>query len=248
VLFRRSQRATIGVATEVDRERRRQIAGCLAVSLVPSPTINLQSRRRVRLAIVALATLIVVAAMAFDTKIVKIGSPADTQPGAFSAAAFGAAEFPKVQAAIESRAVDAAKLASAVAKDKEAAAKEYGVEAGTGAEMSVKFTGVVGKGESGVYAVQVSDVPSTLTVRVQTGPAINGTDLRDATGTIAFGQFVNQIDYQNAGSALNKEMKKQVLSKVDASALSGKTISVVGAFKLINPNSWLVTPVKLDVQ
>ena len=91
-------------------------------------------------------------------------------------------------------------------------------------------------------------MPSTLVVRVQTGPAINGTDLRDATGTIAFGQFVNQIDYQNAGSALNKEMKKQVLSKIDTATLTGKTISVVGAFKLINPNNWLVTPVKLDVQ
>lgn len=87
-----------------------------------------------------------------------------------------------------------------------------------------------------------------MLIRVQTGPAINGTDLRDATGAIAFGQFVNQIDYQNAGSALNKEMKKQVLSKIDASKLAGKTISVVGAFKLINPNNWLVTPVKLDAQ
>jgi predicted lipoprotein len=83
---------------------------------------------------------------------------------------------------------------------------------------------------------------------VQTGPAINGTDLRDATGTITFEQFTNQIDYQNAGSALNKEMKAQVLSKIDNGNLTGKTLSVVGVFQLINPNSWLVTPVRLDVQ
>jgi predicted lipoprotein len=30
--------------------------------------------------------------------------------------------------------------------------------------------------------------------------------------------------------------------------LTGKTISVVGVFQLINPNGWLVTPVKLDVK
>jgi len=201
-----------------------------------------------RLIVVSAATLVLVAAMALDTKVVKIGSPADVQPNAFSPAEFGAAEFPKVQAAVEKRAVDARTLADAIAKDKDAAAKQYGVPASIGPEMSVKFTGVAGKADSGVYYVTVDGLPNTLRLRVQTGPAINGTDLRDATGTITFGQFVNQIDYQNAGSAINKEMKKDVLSKIDNTQLTGKTISVVGVFKLVNPNSWLVTPVKLDVQ
>ena len=79
-------------------------------------------------------------------------------------------------------------------------------------------------------------------------PAINGTELRDATGKITFGQFKNQIEYQDAGSALNNEMKKQVLANVDTKALGGKTITVVGAFKLVNPKSWLVTPIRLVVQ
>ena len=70
---------------------------------------------------------------------------------------------------------------------------------------------------------------------MQTGPAINGTDLRDATGEIKFGEFKNQIEYQNAGSAINNAMKKQVLAGIDTSALPGKTISVVGAFTLVNP-------------
>ena len=48
--------------------------------------------------------------------------------------------------------------------------------------------------------------------------------------------------------ALNNEMKKEVLAKIDTSALTGKTIAVVGAFKLVNPKSWLVTPVRLEVQ
>ena len=91
-------------------------------------------------------------------------------------------------------------------------------------------------------------VPVTVHITVQTGPAITGTDLRDATGQIKFGQFTNQIDYQNAGSALNREMKKEVISKIDASKLTGKKISVVGVFQLTDPANWLVTPVKLDVQ
>ena len=203
---------------------------------------------RTRLVVLSAAAVLLLAAMVFDTRIVRIGSGADTPHGAFSAAEYGKATFPKVQAAIVERAVEAKTLAAAIDKDRAAAAKDYGVEAGAGTQMPVKFTGVVGKGDSGVYDVAVEGVPATVAIRVQTGPAINGTDLRDATGTISFGQFVNQIDYQNAGSALNKEMKKQVLAKIDAGALTGKTVAVVGAFHLTDPKTWLVTPVKLDVQ
>ncbi len=86
-----------------------------------------------------------------------------------------------------------------------------------------------------------------IQVRVQTGPAIMGTDLRDATGTIAFGQFTNQIEYQNAGSALNKQMKNDVLSKVDTTNLTGKTVSVVGVFQLTDPTTgW--SPPSLEVK
>ena len=48
--------------------------------------------------------------------------------------------------------------------------------------VSVKFTGVVGKGKAGIYPVEVAGMPTRLQIRMQTGPAINGTDLRDATG------------------------------------------------------------------
>ena len=202
----------------------------------------------VRWIVAAAAILVLLVAMALDTKVVVIGSAEDARKAGFSPEAFGKSEFPNVQSAVDQRAVAAGVLASAIAKDKAAAEKQYGVPANVGTEFSVKFTGVVGEGKSGIYAVKVDDVPSALVIRVQTGPAINGTDLRDATGTITFGQFTNQIEYQNAGSALNNEMKKQVLSTIDNTKLTGKTISVVGVFKLINPNGWLVTPVKLSVQ
>ncbi|MFK0687372.1 DUF2291 family protein [Mesorhizobium sp. IMUNJ 23033] len=219
------------------------------MSLQPAtPTTNRRPAPAVRWIVLAASVAVVLAAMILDTKVVTIGSDEDTRKAAFSPEAFGKAEFPNVQAAVEQRAVDAPTLASAIAKDKAAAEKQYGVPANVGTEFSVKFSGVVGEGKSGIYTVKVADVPDTLVVRVQTGPAINGTDLRDATGAITFGQFINQIEYQNAGSALNNEMKKQVLSVIDNTKLTGKTISVVGVFKLINPKGWLVTPVKLSVQ
>lgn len=216
-----------------------------------SPAVPAGARRakpRFRTGVLAVAAVVLLAAMVLDTRVVRIGSGPDTAHGAFSAAEYGKATFPKVQAAIAAKAVDAATLAAAIAKDAAAAGTQYGVAAGTGAQMPVKFTGVVGKGDSGIYDVAVEGVAPPVQIRVQTGPAINGTDLRDATGTISFGQFTNQIDYQNAGSALNKEMKKQVLAKIDVANLTGKTVVVVGAFHLVDPKAWLVTPVQLAVQ
>jgi predicted lipoprotein len=39
-----------------------------------------------------------------------------------------------------------------------------------------------------------------------------------------------------------------VLAGIDTASLPGKTVSVVGAFTLVNPKNWLVTPVEITVQ
>ena len=193
--------------------------------------------------------VVLLAAMALDTRIVRIGSGEDTAPGMFSAATYGRTEFPKVAAEVTQRAVDAATLAAALKTDEAAAEKRYGVATDAGAELPVKLTGVVGHGDdSGVYDVAVTGLPPGIHVSVQTGPAIVGTDLRDATGTITFGQFTNQIEYQNAGAALNREMKHDVLSKLDTSHLTGKSVSIVGVFPSDDPGNWVLTPVSLSVR
>ena len=194
------------------------------------------------------AVVVLLGAMAFDTKIVQIGSEADVQVQKFSPVAFGAERFPIIKQSVETRAADAVELSQAIAADKKAASEKYGVNTSTGPVFPVKFTGVVGERKANYNVVAVEGLPPELTVRVQTGPALNGTDLRDATGQIEFGQFKNQIEYQDAGSAINNEVKKVVLDGLDPAALSGKTVSVIGVFKLVNPKSWIVTPVRFDVQ
>ncbi|MEO8907345.1 MAG: DUF2291 domain-containing protein [Microbacteriaceae bacterium] len=201
-----------------------------------------RAKRRIVLAVVIVVVLIL---MGVGTKVVSNSSAALSSDGGFAPAAYGKKQFPKVQAEIAKRAVPAATLAAEIAADPAGAGAKYGVKATTGPVMSVSFTGVAGEPQDGIYPVAVEGLPQSLIVRVQTGPAINGTDLRDATGTIKFGQFTNQIDYQNAGAALNDQMKKSVLAAVDTANLKGKTITVVGAFELINPNGWLVTPSEL---
>ena len=198
--------------------------------------------------ILAAVVVVVLAAMAFSTKVVGADSDLGAGPADFSAESWAAENFPVIQEGIADRAVDAATLATAIAADSAGAATEYGVPGGTGPEFATTFTGTVGAGQNGIYPVTVEGVPGDVLIRVQTGPAINGNDLRDATGTVEFGQFTNQIDYQDAASALNEQLKTTVLGAVDTTALEGKTIQVTGAFQLINPAGWLVTPSELVVQ
>lgn len=215
-------------------------------SSVPAPKAPAPSRRGL---IVSLAFGAVVAVgIVVDTTVVTIGSASDVRQQAFAPDSFGEQEFPRIQAVIQENAVDAATLAPAVLADKNAAAEEYGTAASTGAIMPVTVTGVVEEGKSGVYTLAAEGVPEEITVRVQTGPAINGTELRDAPGDIAFGQFKNQIEYQDAGSAINRAMKAAVLDGIHTTGLSGKTITVTGAFRLINPKNWMITPVALEVK
>ena len=198
--------------------------------------------------VAAAAVVVLIGAMAYDTKVVRIGSEHDVREQKFAPEAFGVEMFPKVKETIEGRAVDAAELAAALAADKKAAAEKYGVATPTGPIFAVKFTGVAGERKGNMSTFAVSGLPPEVTVRVQTGPALNGTDLRDATGTIQFGQFKNQIEYQDAGSALNNEVKKGVLSGMDPEALSGKTVDIIGVFRSINPKNWIVTPVRFAVK
>jgi len=197
--------------------------------------------------VVPAVVIAVLVAMALDTKVVRIGSEEDVRAQVFSPEAFGKKEYPKIKAAIEKAAVDAKLLAEAIVADKAAAGEKYGKPGSVGPIFPVRFSGVVGEGSSGVFKVKVDGLPDGIGVRVQTGPAINGTEVRDATGTISFGQFTNQIEYQDAGAALNDQIKAQELAKLDREKLPGKTIEVVGVFQLINPANWMVTPVQLKV-
>lgn len=201
--------------------------------------------RWIGIGLTVLALLVVV----LGTKVVPQGQEEELAegPAAFDKTTFGAEQFPVVQEGIAERAVPAPELAEAIAADPEAAAEEHGVEAAGQSVFCTTFTGTVQEGEGGIYEIAVDGMPDGVTVRLQTGPAINGTELRDATGQFDFSQFTNQIEFQDAGAALNEEMKTSVLDPVDTEDLSGKTVTVTGAFTLINPEGWLVTPSALEV-
>ncbi len=203
------------------------------------------TRRRVIVALVAAGVL---AAMAFDTTVVSIGGEGDLRQQAFNPDAFGAQEFPRIRDFVSENAPDAVQLADELAADRDAAISAYGTMAGAFPVIPVSFTGTAGEGRSGIFEFDVDGLPDGVGIRVQTGPAINGTELRDITGDIVFGDFTNQIEYQNVGAGINRAMAAEVLSDLDRDTLAGQTVRVTGAFTMINPQNWLVTPVAFEVQ
>lgn len=201
-----------------------------------------------RKALIALLGAILLGAIAVDTKVVTIGGEGDLRQQAFNPDRFGVQEFPRIRDYVTEKAPDAVQLAEELAADRNAAITAYGTMAGAFPAIPVTFTGIAGEGRSGIFEVNVDGLPDGTGIRVQTGPAINGTELRDITGDIEFGAFKNQIEFQNVGAGINRAMAAEILSDLDREGLSGKTVIVSGVFTMINPQNWLVTPVAFEVQ
>ncbi|MER6961391.1 MULTISPECIES: DUF2291 domain-containing protein [unclassified Streptomyces] len=165
----------------------------------------------------------------------------------FDAAKYGADTYEaKVVPAIKKNAVDITALHQAMAADSAAAGRTYGHRAGTGPySYAVTLTGTAGEARSGLLQMTVPGLDKTR-VSVQIGPAINGTALRDAPGFIAFGQFTNQVDYADAATALNTEMKAKLLKSFDPAAVKGKKITVTGAMTPLTADLLTITPISIE--
>ncbi|SBR50685.1 MULTISPECIES: DUF2291 family protein [unclassified Halomonas] len=211
-----------------------------------SMTLNsVPSNKRIRVFVPAAFAIALVLLMAFDTKVLSLDE-LESEIG-FSPEQFAKDNFPGIKEYVETNAVDASTLAPDALQSASEAGEKYGVSSGVGHIIPVKFTGEVVEEASGIYTVDIADMPDDVVVRFQAGSAVNGTTLRDTTGEIEFSDFTNQIEYQDAGAALNKEMKRQVLSEIDGQDLTGKTLEVVGSFNMINPENWLITPVSIAI-
>jgi predicted lipoprotein len=161
----------------------------------------------------------------------------------------------KIVPTIHDKAVEITTVAAAIAKDPDAAGKQYGHQTGTGSPYAfmVKGSGTVAKVDTAAPTGPMTvEVPSSgggapLTIAVATGPVIAGTAIRDAVGFIAFGDFTNQIAYANVANEINNKVKTDVLAKVDRASLAGKKISFYGAFSALAAGQIFLVPTELEV-
>jgi predicted lipoprotein len=208
------------------------------------------SPRRVSARVVGgVLLLALLVAMAFSTKYVSASAPVPGEAEEFDAAAYGEENYAStVKPAIEEDPVDLATLVPLLDEDPDAAGEQYGKRQGTSPyTYSVTLTGTAGEPAGGLMPVTVPGVPKSTRIAVQVGPAINGTALRDATGLVSFNDFVNQVEYADAATALNTEMKADLLEGLDPASLVGQEVTVVGATAPLNPEVITVTPVSIEV-
>jgi len=218
------------------------------MSAAAQPDARAPARRSVSPRVIGIALVVaVVAAMALDTTYKKAGETTATGREAFDPARYGQETYPKAVAAIEDAAVPLPKLVAAMRADPDAAGEQYGKRQGTSPySFSTTAEGVAGKVEAGLMPVRVKGVPAGTTVSLQIGPAINGTAIRDAAGFIEFGQFTNQVEYAAAATALNEQVKQQVLAGLEPDSLEGQRVSFAGAFSSLTPDVITITPIKLE--
>ena len=206
-------------------------------------------RRRPSTRLIGIAVVVVVVvAIALDTtykdpdtQITASGRPA------FDPASYGEKTYPKAVDTLEQKATPVPQLLAELRKDQEGASERLGHHEGNSPySFAVSGEGVAGKAKDGVLPVKVKGVPGSTQVAIQTGPALPGTSIRDAVGFISFGQFVNQVEYADAATALNSQVKAQLLNDLKPASLEGKKVRFLGAFTLLAPTAVTITPVRLE--
>lgn len=118
-------------------------------------------------------------------------------------------------------------------------------------------TAVAAKGTARVLKVNVESPAGTLLVDLlpgdgradavlQIGPEVRGSSLRDATAVISFSQFVNQIDFANVSSELNRRAVQSLPPAAEMAQAAGRNIEFTGAFTVTPGAIPEVVPVKLE--
>ncbi|MBE0658512.1 MAG: DUF2291 domain-containing protein [Bryobacteraceae bacterium] len=136
--------------------------------------------------------------------------------------------------AVLNTAVDARELLTALAASPSAARQRYCLHySGSGAYCVVKGEGIVtsidNRSRVGLAFVDIAPFDGRPDVSIQIGPVLSGNALRDATGIVRFSDFVNQLQFADAGNEINNRVLKSVLAPLDPKRLKGQTVSFAGA-------------------
>ena len=161
----------------------------------------------------------------------------------------------KVLPYLEGKAGDFKTVSEAVRTNVEAAGVTYGnkeKQASSPWTVIVRLEGkiVAANTESRAGSIDVdADGNGTADARVQIGPVMRGTALRDSLDFVSFNQFTNQIDFAQFGKAFNLHVDKTLTSKLPRDQLVGKTVQVLGAFPVENSKDLpLITPAKIELK
>lgn len=180
-------------------------------------------------AVTGVVTIVVVGLMAWDTTFVSGGGEiqADT---AVEYAELNYDEF--IVPSITERAQPLPELITAILDDVDGAGEEFGRREDDAKPFSFPTiaTGTITEGAFGEVGLDVDGLPEGITAAVAIPPLGSSTALRDAGTELAFGDFVNQTEYQAAAVEINNLAAERAYDGRDLSAMLGSRITVTGAF------------------
>ena len=118
-------------------------------------------------------------------------------------------------------------------------------------------TAVAVKGTARVLKVDMGPPAGTLLLDLlpgdgradavlQIGPEVRGSSLRDATTVISFSQFVNQIDFANISSELNRRAVQALPPAEEMVRAAGRDIEFTGTFTVSPGAMPEILPAKLQ--
>lgn len=213
------------------------------------PTQTRRMSSAAKKGIVAGVGAVLVVAMIVSTKFLSPSEAAEINPAAFDASVYVDEKFPEIVTAIEEQATDIATLVPAITADPAAAGAEYGNNLGSGKfAFPVRATGTVTEVDDQFLVLAVEGVGDPDVIRVPLANAISGTPVRDATGLISFGDFVDQTQYQNVANAMKLKIQSEVMPTLDPTQVADRELTVYGAWATGGPpNSYIIQPVRIEV-
>ena len=160
----------------------------------------------------------------------------------------------KVVPFLEKRAGTFQEVSALSASDLNAAAAKYGHKEKEGSApwtFAAKVSGTIVKAETKSRAAYLDtdiDGDGNADVRIQIGPVIKGTAIRDSLDFVNFNEFKNQIQWAEFGKTFNIHVNSMTLEKLPRENLEGKTVEATGAYPMPSKGQpALLTPVTITI-
>src|SRR5690625_630075 len=202
---------------------------------------------------VLIGAVILLGLMVWDTKVV--GFDEKEEVTADTAEQYAEEAYDSVVVAgVKERAIPITELIDQMHADPDGTGEEYGQREDDDKPYSfaVSATGLVDEGGFGEAGLDIHGLESDFTVGIAVPPLGSTTALRDASGEVAFGDFVNQTEYQNVALELNNKAAEEVFGDLDPDDLEGEEVTVIGAGNWTSKTGGevdhlTITPVEIEV-
>lgn len=203
--------------------------------------------------VIAVLVALALVALLGGCKIVSTADGNAVQDERFNAETYAAELWTdRIIPLFQSEAEPAATVIPAIVADLDAAGAAHGYRPGEGSPWAFVVSGagtvaaINTESRAGTVDVALEGAEPALVVTLQIGPVIRGNAIRDALPFVSFKDFVNQLEYADAGKAITALAAESYSGVVEALEV-GDRITFAGAVTMARASDRLqITPAILE--